>query len=241
MSVWIRNVCFATLWLAALSLGSSGCARNPEPVRHAAPEIQGETREWIFTADDVDKVPSGWEVAQTGKGDGSEWKVVADESAPSNSGHVLAQTAESPRSMFNLCVVEGVHYRDVKLSVAFRAVAGKVDQGGGFVWRYVDPNHYYICRFNPLEDNLRIYKVIVGKRTQLASINVELVAEKWHTLTVTMRGNLIVCDFDGTRLGVRDDTLSDAGRIGLWTKADAQTHFDQFTATGTDLSQAQEE
>ncbi|MDA1013778.1 MAG: hypothetical protein O3A00_04905 [Planctomycetota bacterium] len=234
MRVCIRSVIFTTSCLTVLTLGSSGCAPDSAPVQHAAPEIQGETRDWTLPADDVDKVPSGWEVAQTGKGDGSEWKVVADDSAPSKSGYVLAQTAESPRSMFNLCVVKDASYRDVKLTVAFRSVAGKVDQGGGFVWRYVDANHYYVCRFNPLEDNLRIYKVIVGKRTQLASVDVELAGDGWHTLTVAMQGDLIVCDVDGTQLSVRDDTLTDAGRVGLWTKADAHTHFDQFTATGTD-------
>lgn len=230
-----------TLFGIAVLSPCCGCSQNAEPVYHSAPVIEGETREWTFAADEVHRVPSSWDVAQTGKGEGSVWKVVADDSAPSGAGYVLAQTAESPRSMFNLCVVEGVHYRDVKLSVAFRAVAGKVDQGGGFVWRYVDANHYYVCRFNPLEDNLRIYKVVVGKRTQLASVDVELAGDGWHTLTVAMQGDLIVCDVDGTQLSVRDETLTDAGRIGLWTKADAQTHFDQFTATGVALSRTQEE
>lgn len=210
-----------------------GCGQNADPTHHSAPVVEGETHKWTFSADEVDNVPSSWEVAQTGKGEGSVWKVVADESAPSMAGFGLAQTAESPRSMFNLCVVKDVRFRDVQLTVAFKAVAGSVDQGGGLVWRYVDANHYYVCRFNPLEDNLRIYKVIVGKRTQLASVDVELAANQWHTLTVTMQGDLIVCDVDSTQLSVRDDALTDAGRIGLWTKADAQTHFDTLTATGT--------
>ena len=210
-----------------------GCQRDSKPeYSGAAPEIDGEILRWTFSADDVDKVPAGWEVAQTGEGNGSEWTVVADDSAPSKSGFVLAQTAESPRSMFNLCVVEGISFRDAKLTVSFRSVAGRVDQGGGFVWRYVDANHYYVCRFNPLEDNLRIYKVIVGKRKQLASIDVELAADRWHTLTVATQDDLIVCDVDGTQLSVRDDTLTDAGRVGLWTKADAQTRFDNFSVTG---------
>lgn len=233
MSARLRCMIMTAFGIAVLS-PCCGCTPNAEPVRHSAPIIEGETRLWTFSADDVDKVPSGWEVAQTGEGNGSEWKVVADGSAPSNSGFVLAQTAESPRSIFNLCVVEDASYRDVKLSVAFRSIAGKVDQGGGLVWRYVDPNHYYICRFNPLEDNLRIYKVIVGRRKQLASVDAELAGDQWHTLTVTMQEDLIVCDVEGTQLSVRDATLTDAGRVGLWTKADAQTHFDSLTATGVE-------
>lgn len=240
MNTEIRDVFLGVLAIMAMIL-SAGCSQNSRLLDVPAPKIDGETRGWTFTADNVDKTPEGWEVARTGEGNGSVWKVVADESAPSQTGFVLAQTAESPRSMFNLCVIEDVSYRDVKLTVAFKSVAGMIDQGGGFVWRCVDPNHYYVCRFNPLEDNLRIYKVIVGKRTQLASIDVELAANEWHTLTVTMRGDLIVCDVDGTRLGVRDDTLTDAGRVGLWTKADAQTHFDQFMSTGSEPSQTQED
>ena len=222
---------FVSLLLASLAV-VAGCDRPADPV--VLPTVDGASRTFTFSAGDAGKLPSEWGSDRTGKGEGSVWKVVADESAPSKSGHVLAQTAESPRSMFNLCVVKEASYRDVRLTVAFRSVAGKVDQGGGFVWRYVDANHYYVCRFNPLEDNLRIYKVIVGKRTQLASVDVELASDGWHRLTVAMQGELIVCDVDGTQISVRDDTLTDAGRIGLWTKADAQTHFDQFTATGTD-------
>lgn len=227
-----RDVFLGMLAITAITM-STGCRQNSGLLDVPALEIEGRTRHWTFTSNDVDKTPKDWEIAQTGEGNGSVWKVVADEAAPSQTGFVLAQTAESPRSMFNLCVIKDVSYRDMKLTVAFKSVAGKIDQGGGLVWRYVDPNHYYICRFNPLEDNLRIYKVIVGKRKQLASTNVELAADQWHTLTVTMQEDLIVCDVDGTQLSVRDDTLTDAGRIGLWTKADAQTHFDTFTAMGT--------
>lgn len=239
MNTEIRDVFLGVLAIMAITT-SAGCSQNAGLLDVPAPAIEGETRHWTFTADDVDKTPEGWEIAQTGEGNGSVWKVVADESAPSQTRFVLAQTAESPRSMFNLCVIEDVSDRDVKLSVAFKSVDGKIDQGGGLVWRYIDPNHYYICRFNPLEDNLRIYKVIVGKRKQLASVDVELAGDGWHTLTVSMLGDLIVCDVDGTQLSVRDDTLTDAGRFGLWTKADAQTHFDQFTATGSESSQTQE-
>jgi hypothetical protein len=91
------------------------------------------------------------------------WQVVADATAPSKSGYALAQTAESPSAMFNLCVAEGPKYKDVEASVAFKAIRGKKDQGGGIVWRYQDANNYYIARMNPLEDNYRVYKVVAGK------------------------------------------------------------------------------
>src|SRR5262249_45834592 len=121
-----------------------------------------------LTKDDVGKEPAGWKADKTGEGEGSVWKVVADDTAPSKSGFALAQTAESPVSLFNLCVADaGPKYKDVEVSVAFKAVAGKKDQGGGIVWRYQDANNYYLARMNPLEDNYRFYKVEGGKRTQL--------------------------------------------------------------------------
>ena len=106
------------------------------------------------------QVPEGWKTAKTGKGEGSVWKVIADSSAPSKSGYVLAQTAESPNAFFNLCIAEKSNFLDGTLSVAFKAVAGKNDQGGGLVWRYQDADNYYVARMNPLEDNFRVYKVI---------------------------------------------------------------------------------
>src|SRR5262249_45257589 len=91
--------------------------------------------------DDVGKGPTGWPADTPEKGEGSVWKGVADPTAPSKSGFALAQTAESPGPMFNLCVAEGPKYKDVEVSVAFKAVKGKSDQGGGIVWRYQDPNN----------------------------------------------------------------------------------------------------
>src|SRR5262249_27445299 len=130
----------------------------------------GEKKELkvLFNKDDVGKVPAGWEAAQTNKGDKSSiWKVVADETAPSKTGYVLAQTAESPDKVFNLCIAKATKYKDVEVIVSFKAVKGEKDRGGGIVWRYQDPNHYYVARMNPLEDNYRVYKVVDGNRIQL--------------------------------------------------------------------------
>jgi hypothetical protein len=109
-----------------------------------------------FSDKDEGKVPSGWKAEHTGKGEGSVWKVMADDTAPSKSGYVLAQTAESPNAYFNICVAEDTNYKDVALSVAFKAMRGSNDQGGGLVWRFRDGDNYYLCRMNPLEDNFRV-------------------------------------------------------------------------------------
>jgi uncharacterized protein (TIGR03067 family) len=207
------------LWAGAvLALGAASAA-DPMPLTLR------------FGKGDLDKVPAGWKVDKTGKGDGSVWKVVADETAPSKTGFVLAQTAVSPNAMFNLCVSDKPELKDLEAKVAFKAVKGENDQGGGLVWRYQDANNYYICRCNPLENNFRVYKVVDGLRQQLATTQDEVMAKtgEWHTLSIKQVGNQIECSLDGKKLlEAKDDTFTKAGKVGLWTKADAQTYFDDL-------------
>ncbi len=186
-----------------------------------------------FSKAELGNVPKGWTVDKTGSGEGSVWKVVADETSPSKSGYVLAQTAKSPGRVFNLCVVDKSKYRDVEIKVAFKSVKGKVDQGGGPVWRYQDADNYYIARFNPLEDNYRFYKVVGGKRTQLATAEgIKVPAGEWHTLEIDHVGNRIECELDGkVILTATDDSIKKAGKVGLWTKADAVTSFDGLSVS----------
>jgi hypothetical protein len=186
-----------------------------------------KARAFKFKKEDLGRVPAGWKAAKTGTGEGSVWKVVSDDTAPSKSGYVLAQTAESPNNVFNICVADDANYKDVEISVAFKAMTGKLDQGGGVVWRYKDANNYYIARMNPLEDNFRVYKVQDGKRTQFASAEVKIPTGTWHTMKIEHRGDHIVCYLDDKQhLDVHDSTFNDAGKIGLWSKADAQSYFD---------------
>lgn len=188
---------------------------------------------WSFEDAGVGKVPEGWTSGKTGKGPGSVWKVVDDNSAVRGT-HVLAQTSSAgPNHLFNLCVCDKAALTDVDIRVSFKAVKGEIDQGGGPVWRYRDENNYYIARMNPLEDNFRVYKVIQGKRTQLDSSNAEAPVGKWHTIRVVQRGNHIQCYLNGKRhLDLKDDTYTGQGKVGLWTKADAVTSFDNFTYSG---------
>ena len=142
--------------------------------------------------------------------------------------------AESPNAMFNLCVLEGGSSMDLEASVAFKAVRGKNDQGGGLVWRYQDADNYYIARMNPLEDNFRVYRVVAGKRTQLGTKEgLKVPVGEWHTLAIKQEGEHIECSLDGKKyLEVDDATIKEAGRVGLWTKSDAQTHFDDLRIVG---------
>ena len=186
---------------------------------------------WSFEDAQTGTLPKGWTRVKTGKGPGSVWKVVEDQSAPKGS-KVLAQTSsEGPNRLFNLCVADKTSFKDLELTVSFKADTGKLDQGGGPVWRYQDANNYYICRHNPLEDNFRVYKVIAGKRIQLASADVKADAGKWHKIRVAMRGDKIVCTINDLQLDVRDASITKAGKIGLWTKADAVTNFDDLSVS----------
>src|SRR5262249_36635776 len=168
-----------------------------------------------FSDKDEGKTPSGWKAEHTGTGEGSVWKVAADDTAPSKSGYVLAQTAESPNAYFNICVAEDTNYKDVELSVAFKAIRGTNDQGGGLVWRFRDKDNYYICRMNPLEDNFRVYKVVDGKRRQLETKEgLTVKAGEWHKIRVEMEGDHIECYLDGKKLlDVKDDTFKERGKV----------------------------
>jgi hypothetical protein len=179
-----------------------------------------DRRAWDFEKDEPGKIAKGFS-AEVGT-----WEVAKD-----GDNRVLYQKAENENPVYNVALATGTSCKDVDLSVKVKAVAGEIDQGGGLVWRAKDENNYYIARYNPLEDNYRVYKVEAGKRTQFASAKTPG-DQKWHTLRVTMAGSKIACYLDGEKLLEADDaTFPGAGMIGLWSKADAQTYFDDLTAT----------
>jgi len=182
---------------------------------------------WTFEAETPGSLPAAWSAAKTGEGPGSVWKVVAAQ-RDGKQNQALAQTSpEGASSLFNLCVVKDVKQADVDLSVELKAISGNNDRGGGLVWRYRDAGNYYVTRVNPLEDNFRVYHVVNGKRTQLATADAKLSPDQWHTVRAVQRGDHIQCYLDGKLLlDVQDATIKEAGAIGLWSKSDAVTWFD---------------
>ena len=176
---------------------------------------------WAFESDQPGRSAKGF-TGQVGT-----WEVVQD-----GDNHVLAQKAKNDDDTFNIVLVEGKSYKDLDLSVRLKSFAGELDRGGGLVWRAKDKGNYYIARYNPLEDNFRVYKVQAGKRTQFQSAKTPG-DMKWHTLRVTMFGTRITGYLDGTKFLETDDaTFPDSGQIGLWSKADAQTYFDDLMVDG---------
>ncbi len=185
---------------------------------------QGGQKSWTFDTDKTGAIAKGF------TNEIGEWKVVADSTAPSKP-NALAQLAKNSGEMFNVTLVSDASYKDVDLSVKMKAFAGDEDQGGGLVWRAKDAKNYYIARYNPLEDNYRVYKVENGRRSQFQSTTIQH-TDGWHTFRVTMTGDHIQCYYAGKKyLDVKDSTFKEAGRIGLWSKADAQSHFDDLAVS----------
>jgi DNA-binding beta-propeller fold protein YncE len=192
-----------------------------------------------FEADAAGNTPAGFSVAMTSDGAAPKWIVQQEEGAPSGKLVIAQVSDDKTRGRFPLLVNDKITGKDVDLSVKFKAVAGSVDQAGGLVWRYRDKDNYYIVRANALEDNIVLYKVENGKRSSIApkgtetgtyGQNVKVPAKTWNELRVVARGNVFEVWFDGKKLyEVEDGTFSAPGKVGLWTKADSVTLFDDLT------------
>ena len=173
----------------------------------------------------------GWRAASTGgTGPTATWQQGADRDAISKP-NVIAITSinHKSKSRFNLYWTDTVQFEDGILAIAVRGDDGEIDQGGGPMWRVQDENNYYVCRFNPLEANYRVYVVANGVRRQLATALASVAVGGWHRIAVEHMGDQITCWLDGHKmLQVRDDTIKAAGGVGLWTKADARTSFDDY-------------
>jgi hypothetical protein len=187
-------------------------------------------RVWNFDRDAAGKLPEGFTSALTGQGTIGQWVVVKDATAPSQP-NVLAQTSQDNTDYrFPIAIAEGTSYKDLALSVRFKAISGKVDQGAGLVFRLKDKDNYYVARANALEDNFRLYHVINGRRVQFAGANFKVSSQAWHEIKVEARGNEFKCYYDGQlKITAKDGTFRDAGRIGVWTKADSVIYFDDLT------------
>ena len=175
-----------------------------------------------FDSVSVGTLPSGWTAGVTGRGT-PRWVVVEDATAPS-APHVLEQSGSGT---FPWCVRRDVAVADGFVEVKMKPVAGREDQAGGVVWRWKDGDHYYVARANALEDNVSLYYTEDGARKTLRYVGAPVKAGAWHTLRVEFRATHIRVIFDGVvRIELDDAHIAGAGAIGLWTKADSVTRFD---------------
>ena len=251
----IRTVRISVAVLAALLMASGHVClaeKSPAPMENPTAAQQGtatqqdsaatprksvsagrpDTVSWNFEDVALGALPAGWRSDATrGRGILPTWQVIADSTAPSGS-RALAMIRPNHTSggTFNLCWTDSISFLDGQIDVRFRALTGKEDRGGGVMWRVQDHDNYYVARFNPLEDNFRIYYVRDGVRRMLASARIALSAGQWHELRIVQSGNRFSGHLDGKKLlEGTNDVFPRAGGVGLWTKADAVSSFDDFS------------
>lgn len=176
----------------------------------------------------VGTAPADFEFARTGRGGPARWAVVAD--AAASGGRAIEQTStDATDYRFPLAIYQPVSAGNVDVMVRFKAIAGKVDRAGGIAVRLSDPDNYYVVRANALEDNVRFYRLVKGRREQLKSANTKITANEWHQLGLRADGARFTITFDDKQLFTATDrTFAGAGKVALWTKADSVTRFDRI-------------
>ncbi|HSQ18775.1 MAG TPA: family 16 glycoside hydrolase [Blastocatellia bacterium] len=199
-------------------------AEAPAPLQPA-----GKSFVYNFDNEAAGQTPAKFHEALTGQGVQARWVVEADPSAPSQP-NVLAQLSRDKTDYrFPLAIADGGSFQDLDLSVKFKAISGDVDRAAGLVFRLKDANNYYVVRANALEGNYRLYHVVAGKRQQVAGADFKVASGEWHELRVECVGNKITCYYDGEKkIESTEDTFKEAGKIGLWTKADSVIYFDDL-------------
>lgn len=190
-----------------------------------------------FESTQTGSTPGGWKASLTGSGN-PKWTVESDETSPSSS-YVIKQ---SGRATFPLLLENDCEIKDGFVEARFEAIDGSQDRAGGLVWRARDANNYYVARANALEDNVVLYKTVDGRRSALDiigrkggyGVSIAVPANVWHRLRIDFKADRFRVSFNGEHLfEVQDSTFIDAGTVGLWTKADSVTLFDQVTYGAT--------
>lgn len=221
--VWVRIIVTGCI-VAMLT----GCSEETDP--------QDKKVQFSFDPKTVSQQAIGWVAAETnGKGTPAVWRIVRDGFAPSPP-HVMAVIkTENYGQTYNLMVAHSGVYRDLELSAYVRSGKGKEDQGGGVLWRAQNPENYYLARWNPLEKNFRVYVVRNGRRRQLASMDTRTDSRLWQRIFIIHQGDRITAVLnDEEPLVLEDQSIRKAGNVGLWTKADAATFFDEVIVHGLD-------
>lgn len=199
------------------------------PESPAPAQQSGTTFVYNFDSDAVGQAPAKFHQALTGGGSAVKWVVQEDSSAPSKPNVVAQTSTDKTDYRFPLLIADDGSFRDLELSVKFKAVSGEIDRAGGLVFRLKDTNNYYVVRANALEDNFNLYHVVNGTRRQIKGSRVKVSSGEWHDLRLEAAGDKITCYFDGNKkIEATDGTFKDAGKIGLWTKADSVTSFDDL-------------
>ena len=182
-----------------------------------------------FDSEPPGQLPAAWKQGVTGRG-AALWAVRADPTAPSKP-NVLQQSATGA---FPWCVLPATSITDGFIEVRFRPMGGSEDQAGGVVWRWKDGDNYYVARANALENNVSLYHTTAGRRITIRYVDAPVAKGTWHTLRVEFAGQRIKVALNGkTYIDLEDSHISGSGAVGLWTKADSVTSFDDFSYGST--------
>ena len=214
--------------------GEEGPATPAAVAQEKPAPLQSAGKQFVYDFDNETpgRLPAKFHTAKTGGGAPEKWAVTADSTAPSKPNGVVQTSTDQTDYRFPLLIGDEGSFRDLDISVKFKAVSGRVDRAAGLVFRLKDPNNYYIVRANALENNYRLYHVVNGRRSQFAGANFKVSSGEWHELRVEAVGNKITCYYDGDKkIEATDNTFTDAGKVGLWTKADSVTYFDDLKVT----------
>jgi hypothetical protein len=210
-SVWVLSTC-----MLVLMLGHASAAKS-------------EVQVWNFDQDQPSRVPPGFQIGTLFDGrPAGDWQVIRTDKATSPP-YVLAQLqGKGAEHAYKLALVQSTEAEDIDLSVNILPISGQADMGGGLIWHAADDRNYYLVRANPLEQNIRIYRVANGVRHMIKNFDHIIDVRQWHSLRVQMRGCDILVSFDDQPVLTLCDQAFTKGRIGLWTKSDAVTYFDDL-------------
>jgi hypothetical protein len=194
----------------------------------SAAALVGQAIRIDFDKDQIGRAPAGWTATQTGTGT-AVWSVVQDKTAPSGP-NVLKQSGVAT---YPVCLKDESNLKDGFVDVMLKPLSGKEDQAGGVVWRARDANNYYLARANALEGNVTIYHTVNGRRTEKKRAKMKVASNEWHNLRADFEGTHFTVTFDGRKaLDWDDETFKEPGKVGVWTKADSVTLFDDFSYGG---------
>lgn len=218
---------------AAVAIAAAGFVGNPGPNSPTTLSRQATGGVvWNFDSLPTGAPPTGFSFARTGSGRPGQWVVRAATDAPSGSNVLAQEDSDRTDYRFPVAVADAPTFGDVSVSVRCKPVGGRVDRACGIVWRYQDANNYYLTRANALEDNVCWYYVQNGRRIEVKRVHVRVASGVWHSLRADMRGDHVEVYFNGTKLiDVHDSRFRAPGKVGVWTKADSHTLFDDLTAT----------
>jgi len=198
---------------------------------------------YTFDEDTTGNPPAGFVAAITAGGGPVKWHVIESGDAPSGKQVVAQLSEDSTNTRYPLLVLDEFSAKDMDVSVKFKPVSGKVDQAAGITWRWQDKDNYFVVRANALENNVVAYKTVAGKRTSIGikedakayGVKAEVRSGRWSTLRVRMVGNIAEIHLNEKKLfEVENDAIASAGKVGLWTKADSVTQFDDLKVTSLD-------